>query len=286
LGKLPSHDLPLDDSLTEIFREEHKRPFIDPTTVFKRLEDYEHDILSILDTCYAADVTKSSGTKVYTKELLTATNVEIAKAGPLSFTKTLVSILEKSDKADVLQIFDKLVLREGGHHCHHVFYPVTGSHTPILLHSIVPGEQVVEEVATPKVEHEYTALIAVKMSGGHGEVTEWIDYITKDVPKPVIGVKIEKVWGSTSILLLIRLPIRVYCMLPVKFAYTFIAYVSEEIHHEESPPEKTLEVSTYIHNAITVCRDVKYSYFGSLAVGKPVSFSRLIGFWKSIKFNP
>jgi len=122
---------------------------------------------------------------------------------------------------------------------YHSFHPPIGNHKPILLHTILNDDKqlkITEVSKLQEMETKMNVVLAVHVAGNSGDVANWHNYKTQDVPKSVTGVEVLSVDKFTSTLLLVQIPVRAYCMLFERQAYQFIPFTSERVypipHHD------------------------------------------------------
>ena len=70
-------------------------------------------------------------------------------------------------------------------------------------------------------------IVSVRVDTDQLDDDTWLEWI-KDVPPEATKVTIEGIYGSFSTLLLLRMPIIIWSLLPDDTAYTFIGFVTTE----------------------------------------------------------
>jgi hypothetical protein len=81
---------------------------------------------------------------------------------------------------------------------------------------------VYEEVEYPQV------LLAIRLDKHELDLEAWKECLLRQLPTEAKDIKIEGIFSSFSTLLLLRLPVAVWDLLPGNLAYSFIAFVTSE----------------------------------------------------------
>ena len=68
-------------------------------------------------------------------------------------------------------------------------------------------------------------ILSIRVDTAQFDLDAWLEWI-KDVPPEATKVKVEGIYGSLSTLLLLRMPIATWRLLPNDTAYSFIGFVT------------------------------------------------------------
>ena len=202
--------------------------YVDPEFMFKIVKWCLSDVFVLLDTCFAADFTKGINDAEYTKELLAATISEESGTIKDSFTRNVVKTIRDMGIGRITSLHSKMVAKFLPRTPFHCFLPLNGSDHSILLHNISSSIETVEYKES-KEDEEPTVLLAVHINGDPDPGDDWLRFLTSNTPKPVKGVQIQSIDKSNSTILLLRLPVTVYDLLPKRSSYQFIGYIDSEV---------------------------------------------------------
>lgn len=84
-----------------------------------------------------------------------------------------------------------------------------------------------EKYAPKEINECPQVILSVRVDTEQFNIDTWLEWI-KDVPPEATKVKVEGVYGSLSTLLLLRMPITTWKLLPDDAAYSFVGFVTTE----------------------------------------------------------
>lgn len=200
------------------------------------------DVVILLDCCYAAsaDLRSVDGTL----EVLAACGREVTTVGisDWSFTSRLTELLRdlKDQAFTIVQLHSKLMnyravdgpkkLLKTPHHGimsnkDKASIRLSAMTTPLDVMSVDKTELATSTVGvvSPRV------LIAVSLKKNDHDPGVWRDWLLSHLPGGVDGLSLvrpEGIWGAHSVLGLFSLPAAVWDLLPNRFSYTFVGFVT------------------------------------------------------------
>jgi hypothetical protein len=71
-------------------------------------------------------------------------------------------------------------------------------------------------------------LLAIRLDKHELDVSAWKECLLRQLPSEAKGIKIEGIYGSFSTLLLLRVPVIVWNLLPQNPAYTFVGFITSQ----------------------------------------------------------
>ena len=204
------------------------------------------DVVILLDCCYAASADQRSVDG--TMEILAACGREVGTVGisDWSFTSRLTELLHdlRDRSFTIVQLHSKLVnyrAAEGPKKLlrtpHHGIMS-NKDKASIRLSSMTLTRDVTEfddtELAMCEEPSSFGAgssrvLIAVSLQRSDLDPGAWRDWLLSHLPGGIRGLSLvrpEGIWGGHSVLGLFSLPAAVWDLLPNKFAYTFVGFVT------------------------------------------------------------
>ena len=196
------------------------------------LEDFESDILCIIDSCFAA--TAGVGAKI---EILAATGIAELAQGPgdRSFTDFLISAMKSFDQPfNVAMLHARMLSRR---------FRVHGGRTPIYisrqdrvkpstflcrvppptLASVGRAEDEFSNVREPRVLIKFSLDVTAAIP----DIQQWITYLTTNMPAHIKRgeINIEGVYRSGSTAVLLTCPIWVWSCLEARGGMQFVTFV-------------------------------------------------------------
>jgi hypothetical protein len=193
------------------------------------LDFSEGDVLYIIDACYSRSIAVDNP-----RETLAAGAIEMTSdartKGLQSFTQAFCcTIRANPGPATVAQIHARL-LSQWQDQSKDNYLQTTPLHKAavspdkpsiVLAPSNVPP-------ATLKPDQSDTAkvLITVKLDDSVSpDLTEWRNWLRRQIPTGVAEIDVEGIFEASSKVVLLRLPIAIWDMLPDHDAYSFVGYV-------------------------------------------------------------
>jgi hypothetical protein len=88
-------------------------------------------------------------------------------------------------------------------------------------------EDEVEDYGAQDATECTQVILSIRVNTDQFEIDDWLEWI-RDVPPEATKVKVEGVYGSLSTLLLLRMPIATWNLLPDDPAYSFVGFVTTE----------------------------------------------------------
>ena len=200
------------------------------------------DVAILLDCCYAAsaDLHSVDGTL----EILAACGREVTTVGisDWSFTSRITELLRdlKDQIFTIVQLHSKLInyravegpkkLLKTPHHG----IMSNKDKASIRLSAMSPPPDVMSvdetELATSTIgAMSPRVLIAVSLKKNGHDPGVWRDWLLSHLPGEIDGLSLvrpEGLWGAHSVLGLFSLPAAVWDLLPNRFAYTFVGFVT------------------------------------------------------------
>jgi len=206
-----------------------------------------YDVLIVLDCCYAGSAgrEKLKGTK----ELLAACGMEVEAEGvsAYSFTRNLIHKLQSFgfQPFTVNELYERLLkakrrLRNTPH-----YVPLSGRGRPSIY--LVPTPPPIQSSYSSDQEPLFSldaasimpssdsyprVLLAIsfKEESTIPNLDSWTRWLSSEAPQEIlkIGVRVEHAFPSNSTLLLVSMPIRVWCHLPDTTAYRFVDFITGE----------------------------------------------------------
>jgi hypothetical protein len=114
-------------------------------------------------------------------------------------------------------------------------------------------------------------ILSIRVDTEQFDLGAWLEWI-KDVPPEATKVKVEGIYGSLSILLLLRMPITTWKLLPDDTAYSFIGFVTTE---NLAPNLQTLALKNADAQGASSPEETKHTVTGLTHSFTPLSrFSR------------
>jgi len=129
---------------------------------------------------------------------------------------------------------------------------------------IYPSEDGDEDNGIKNITECPQVILSIRVDTEQFDLDAWLEWI-KDVPPEATKVKVEGIYGSLSALLLLRMPITTWSLLPDDTAYSFIGFITTEnlvpnlqtlAHknadaHGASSPEETKHTVTVLTDSFT-----------------------------------
>jgi len=195
------------------------------------LELSEGDVLYIIDACYSCSVAVANS-----RETLAASAIEMTSdsraEGLQSFTQAFCqTILADPSPATVAQIHARLISQwqdeSKGNHLQTtpVHKAAASFDTPSI---ILAPPNIPREALKPDQSDTAKVLITVKLDDTiPPNLAEWRNWLRRQIPTNVakIEVEVEGVFEANSKVILLRLPVAMWDMLPDHDAYSFVGYV-------------------------------------------------------------
>jgi len=193
------------------------------------LELSEGDVLYIIDACYSCSVAVANS-----RETLAASAIEMTSdsraEGLQSFTQAFCQTIRADPSpATVAQIHARLISQwqdtNKGNYLQTT--PVHKANASFDKPSIILAPLNVP-LATLKPDQSDTAkvLITVKLDDRiPPNLAEWRNWLRGQIPTNVAEIEVEGVFEGNSKVVLLRLPVAIWDMLPDHDAYSFVGYV-------------------------------------------------------------
>jgi hypothetical protein len=197
-------------------------------TIAHILDLSEGDVLYIIDACYSCSIAVET-----LRETLAAGAVEMSDArtnGLQSFTQALCQTIRADpNPATVAQIHARLLSQwqDGSEDNYLQTTPVHKAAASFDKPSIILAPSNVP-LATLKPDQSDTAkvLITVKLDDRIPlNLAEWRNWLQRQIPINVAEIDVEGVFEGSSKVVLLRLPVAIWDMLPDHDAYSFVGYV-------------------------------------------------------------
>jgi hypothetical protein len=212
----------------------------DPDPTWKREIDFhlriastlnlsEGDVLYIIDACYPCSIAVGNS-----RETLAASSIEMTSdartKGLQSFTQAFCQTIRADPNiATIAQIHARLLSQwqdeNKGNHLQTtpVHKAAAGFDRPsiILTPSNVPPVML-------KPDQSDTAKVLIKVELDDNippNLAEWRNWLRRQIPTNVAKIEIEGVFEGNSKIVLLRLPVAIWDMLPDHDAYSFVGYV-------------------------------------------------------------
>src|SRR5256885_2570488 len=193
------------------------------------LELSEGDILYIIDACYSCSIAIDNP-----RETLAASAIEMTSdsriKGLQSFTQAFCQTIRADPSpATVAQIHARLLSQwqNGSKGNHLQTTPVHKAAANFDKPSIILAPSNVPP-ATLKPDQSDTAkvLITVKLDDRiPPNLAEWRNWLRSQIPTNVAEIDVEGIFEASSKVVLLRLPVAIWDMLPDHDAYSFVGYV-------------------------------------------------------------
>jgi hypothetical protein len=212
----------------------------DPDPTWKRTIDFHRsvaylpslsdgDVLYIIDACYSCSIAVDNP-----RETLAASAIEMMSdarvQGLQSFTQAFCQTIRADPRpATVAQIHARLLSQwqDENKDNHLQTTPVhkaaAGSDKPSII--LAPSNA---PTATLRPDRSDTAkvLITVKLDNRVPlNLTEWRNWLQRQIPTSMAEIEVEGVFEGNSKVVLLRLPVAIWDMLPDHDAYSFVDYV-------------------------------------------------------------
>jgi hypothetical protein len=189
----------------------------------------EGDVLYIIDACYSSSIAVGNP-----RETLAASAIEMTSdtrtKGLQSFTQALCQMIRADPSpSTVAQIHARLLSQwqDGSKGKYLQTTPIHRAAASFDKPSIILAPSNVPPV-TPKPDQSDTAkvLITVKLDDSiPPNLTEWRNWLRGQIPTNVAEIEVEGVFEGNSKVVLLRLPVAIWDMLPDHDAYSFVDYV-------------------------------------------------------------
>jgi hypothetical protein len=212
----------------------------DPDPTWKREIDFhrsmaytlnlsEGDVLYVVDACYSCSIAVEN-----TRETLAASAIEMRSdartKGLQSFTQAFCQTIRADPSpATVAQIHARLLSQwqDGDKDNYLQTTPVHKAAASFDKPSIIlapsycpPATVKSDQSDTPQV------IITAKLDGKIPlNLAEWKNWLQRQIPTNVAKLDIEGVFKASSYLVMLRLPVAIWDMLPDHDAYSFVGYV-------------------------------------------------------------
>jgi hypothetical protein len=212
----------------------------DPDPTWKREIDFheriannlrlsEGDVLYIIDACYSCSIAV-----VNSRETLAASAIEMTSdartKGLQSFTQAFCQTIRADPSpATVAQIHARLLSQwqDGSKGNHLQTNPVHKAAASFDTPSIILApSNVLPPTLKPDQSDTAKVLIKVKLDDRiPPNLAEWRNWLRRQIPTNVAKIEIEGVFEANSTVVLLRLPVAIWDMMPDHDAYSFVDYV-------------------------------------------------------------
>jgi hypothetical protein len=189
----------------------------------------EGDILYIIDACYSCSIAVRNPRETLAASAIEMTSDARAK-GLQSFTQAFCqTIRADSSPATVAQIHARLLSQwqDGSKGNHLQTTPVHKAAASFDKPSIVLAPSNVP-AATLKPDQSDTAKVLIMVTLDDKiphNLAEWRNWLRRQIPTNVAEIEVEGVFEGNSKVVLLRLPVAIWDMLPDHDAYSFVGYV-------------------------------------------------------------
>jgi hypothetical protein len=195
-------------------------------TIASFLNVSEGDVLYILDACYSCSIAVG-----YPRETLAASAIEMTSdARTKSFTQAFCQTIRADPSpATVAQIHARLLSQwqDGSKGNYLQITPVHKAAASFDRPSIILTPSNVPPITLkPDQSDMAKVLITVKLDDRiPPNLAEWRNWLGRQIPTNVAEIEVEGVFEGNSKVVLLRLPVAIWDMLPEHDAYSFVDYV-------------------------------------------------------------
>lgn len=217
------------------------------------------DVLIVLDCCFAGSAGRSNVKG--TKELLAACGMEATAEGvsDYSFTRNLIDKLRSfgTDPFTVSELYERLVKAKRRLRNTPQYIPLTGrdrssiriarlrSNSPVIMNNSIlslpssssssnnfplssASNSLTSSSTSLNINRRVLLAVSLETDSPLPEVESWKRWLASDAPTYIqrIDVRIEDAYPSNSTLVLVSMPISVWCHLPDTTAYRFVSFIT------------------------------------------------------------